>query len=67
VGDSIILLVSWELWKECNPRTFQAESLSPPALFDRIVDEANAWIGTGFRAMPVFFGAARLVSQVQLQ
>jgi hypothetical protein len=52
--DSVILLVSWELWKERNRRTFQAESLSPPALFDQIVDEANAWIGAGFRAMSVF-------------
>jgi hypothetical protein len=47
-------LVTWELWKERNRRIFQAESMSPPVLFKRIIDEANAWMGAGFRAMSVF-------------
>lgn len=43
---------SW--WKERNRRTFQAESLSPPALLRVIVDEANAWMAVGLKAMSVF-------------
>jgi hypothetical protein len=37
-----MLLVTWELWKERNRRTFQLESMTPPMLFRRIAEEANA-------------------------
>jgi len=52
--DSVTLSVTWELWKERSRRTFQTEPMSPPVLFQRIIDEANALMGAGFGAMSVF-------------
>jgi hypothetical protein len=52
--DSIVLLVTWEIWKEGNRRTFESKSMTPVVLLRQIVDEANAWMGAGFEAMSIF-------------
>jgi hypothetical protein len=43
--DSLVLLVSWCLWKERNSRTFDRRSSTPTQLFTTILEEAGAWVG----------------------
>jgi hypothetical protein len=40
--DSLVLLVTWCLWKEHNRRTFDHKSMSPAELFTTILEEADA-------------------------
>ena len=47
--DSLILLVSWKVWKERNRRTFDNIMRTPSQLFAFILEEAYAWIAAGFR------------------
>jgi hypothetical protein len=47
----LVLLASWILWKERNRRMFHRKFLSSAELCQAILDEANAWIGAGFRAL----------------
>jgi hypothetical protein len=47
--DSLVLLVSWILWKERNHRTFDRKSRSTTELLQAIFEEADAWIVAGFR------------------
>jgi hypothetical protein len=49
--DSMVLLVSWSLWKEHNRRTFDHKSVSPSELVTVILEEADAWIGAGFGSL----------------
>jgi hypothetical protein len=41
--DSMIVRVSWEIWKEYNVRVFRHHRSSVIAIFTRIRDEARAW------------------------
>jgi hypothetical protein len=45
---SLVLLVTWCLWKERNRRTFDHQSVSPNELVTVILEEAAAWVGAGF-------------------
>jgi hypothetical protein len=49
--DSLVLLVSWKVWKERNRRTFENNTRTPPQLYVLILEEADAWIDTGFRCL----------------
>jgi hypothetical protein len=40
---SLLLLATWEIWRERNRRIFQHEELSVEALVVRIRDEAALW------------------------
>ena len=40
---SLVMLASWEIWRERNTRVFQKEELSVEALVSRIHDEAILW------------------------
>jgi hypothetical protein len=39
------------MWKERNRRTFDRESCTPPQLVNKILEEADAWIGAGFGSL----------------
>jgi hypothetical protein len=49
--DSLVLLVSWSLWKERNRRTFDRKSRSTTELLQAILEEVDAWIAAGFRGL----------------
>lgn len=49
--DSLVLLVSWEVWKERNRRTFDGHSMTPTQLLGVIRDEGDSWIAAGFRGL----------------
>jgi hypothetical protein len=40
---SLLMVASWEIWRELNRRIFQKEELSVAALVCRIHDEASLW------------------------
>ena len=48
--DSLVLLVSWEVWKERNRRTFDNVCSTPAQLVVAIRDEDLAWVAVGFSA-----------------
>jgi len=52
--DSLVLLVSWEVWKERNRRTFDSSCKTPTELVSLIRHEANDWIAVGFRSLAGF-------------
>jgi hypothetical protein len=41
------MLVTWELWKEWNARTFNNVSTMPTIIYDKIKLEARNWILAG--------------------
>jgi len=51
--DSIVLLVSWTLWKERNNRTFDRSSRGPMELLDGLCRELDDWIQAGFTNISV--------------
>ncbi|XP_066320259.1 uncharacterized protein [Miscanthus floridulus] len=55
--DSLVLLVSWILWKERNRRTFHNVTKSPAQVFSLICDEADSWIAAGYRSLAALFAA----------
>jgi uncharacterized protein YaeQ len=44
----MVLLVSWEVWKERNTRIFMNEVSTAAAIAKRIHDEGSQWIDAGF-------------------
>lgn len=46
--DSLMLLVSWKIWKERNRKTFENKALTPAQLCALILEEADAWLAAGF-------------------
>jgi hypothetical protein len=55
--DSLMLLISWEIWKERNRRTFDNIFRTPIQLLPFIRDEGNSWIMAGFRSLAPLFAA----------
>ena len=47
--DSVVILVSWMLWKERNNRTFERIVRSVLELLVWVVEEIVAWFLAGFR------------------
>jgi hypothetical protein len=56
--DSLVLLVSWLLWKERNRRTFDHRSMTAPELLRCISEEANVWIVAGYRCLALLTAMA---------
>ena len=46
--DALVLLVSWEVWKERNVRIFRNEVSTVATIAKRIHDEGSLWIEAGF-------------------
>jgi hypothetical protein len=44
---SLLMLVTWELWKERNARTFNNIGIFPTIIFDNIKTEARTWVLAG--------------------
>ena len=55
--DSCVLLVSWEIWKERNRRTFDNANLTPLQLYEVIRGEGDAWVAAGFRGLAALLAA----------
>lgn len=45
--DSLVLLVTWFIWKERNKRIFDAAARLPHMLLAAIAEEGNSWIAAG--------------------
>nr|TKW01215.1 hypothetical protein SEVIR_8G165600v2 [Setaria viridis] len=41
--DSMVILTSWSIWLERNPRTFNGEERTMMQLVHKISEEASAW------------------------
>jgi len=52
--DSIVLLVTWEIWKERNRRTFDGASRPCSLLLTRIREEMESWVAAGYRLLSSF-------------
>jgi hypothetical protein len=52
--DSIVLLVTWEIWKERNRRTFDGASRPCSLLLMRIQEEMKSWVAAGYRLLSPF-------------
>jgi hypothetical protein len=48
---SIAMLVSWEIWKERNPRVFSNNASTMAMVIDKIKDEAALWSLAGAKAL----------------
>ena len=49
--DSLVILVSWLLWKERNGRTFDRRVRTVDDLVLRVCDEVVAWSHAGYRQL----------------
>ena len=47
--DSLVVLICWQLWKECNDRTFDHRVRTIDKAVDRIFDEISDWSLAGYR------------------
>ena len=50
---SLLMLISWELWKERNARVFRNVSAPPMILVEKIMDEAALWALAGAKGLDV--------------
>lgn len=55
--DTLILLASWEVWKERNRRTFDNLSKPPAEVISLIRDEGDSWIVAGFKTLAPLFAS----------
>jgi len=49
---SMIMLTSWEIWKERNNRVFNQRCNSAVQVFQAIHEEAKVWIRAGNKGLP---------------
>jgi hypothetical protein len=47
------MLVSWEIWKERNARTFNNVSTMPTIIYDKIKLEARTWVLAGAKQLGI--------------
>lgn len=48
IFDSLLLLVSWSLWKQRNARVFRGAARSELQVLDDILEEGEAWALAGY-------------------
>jgi hypothetical protein len=56
--DSLVLLVSWIIWKERNRRTLDRIVKTSMQVLDAIREEADACVAAGFRTLAPLLAAA---------
>ena len=56
--NSLVLIVSWELWKERNRRTFDGVCATATQVLLRIRTEGESWIAAGFSKLAPLFALA---------
>jgi len=49
--DSLLLLISWTLWKERNERTFNGVASRVEIIYKAAFDEAEEWTQAGFTSL----------------
>ena len=49
----MLMLISWELWKERNARVFRNTSTPSMIIVDKILDEASLWVSAGAKGLDV--------------
>ena len=59
--DSIVLLVSWQLWKERNSRTFDNSASMVQQVVKLVLEETDEWIAAGFMAITEFLVVSSIV------
>ena len=50
---SLLMLISWELWKERNARIFRNVSTPSMIIVDKILEEARLWVLAGAKCLEV--------------
>jgi len=60
--DSLVVLVSWLLWKERNNRTFDRRARTAQEMQVAVVDEIVMWIQAGYKGLEVAAVAANSFS-----
>ena len=48
---SLTLLVTWEVWNECNARVFRNKSVPSLVLLDKVKNEARLWVLAGAKCL----------------
>jgi hypothetical protein len=43
----LLILVSWEIWWECNARIFRNIASTPASIIAKIKEEGRAWVKAG--------------------
>jgi hypothetical protein len=62
----MFFLISWMIWKERNDRTFGRQATPAPQLVHKIVEEANDWIGAGYRHLLSPIGGWMILTTVSV-
>jgi hypothetical protein len=64
--DSLLLLISWTLWKERNSRTFQGVASGIQVIYKTVVEEAEDCVQAGFSTLAALCPpvVAKIVSYV---
>jgi len=52
--DSLVILISWMIWKERNARNFNNQAMTVVQLRDLILEELSVWVQAGFKLLSVF-------------
>jgi hypothetical protein len=52
--DSIVLLVTWSLWKERNARVFRRRASVAPGVAKDLLAEAELWCEAGYKTLAAF-------------
>jgi hypothetical protein len=62
----MFFLISWMIWKERNDRTFGRQATPALQLVHKIVEEANDWIGAGYRHLLSPIGGWMILTTVSV-
>jgi hypothetical protein len=49
--DSLVIFISWIIWKERNRRTFDHSDRTVEDLVNLVLEEAATWVQAGFRVL----------------